>query len=369
VPVTDAIAECWTSIVRFHDPRPAGIVDAAKTYESEGWDGVVFADSQSIAPDAFVTLSAIALSTRRLKFTTGVTVPLTRQPAVVASAAAAVQEISDGRMQLALGRGDTALAYLGLSPTRLATFEKFATQVKRYLAGENLPLADVAPVMEGAVHGFDDLAVGKGPEGSSLVWMDRSVPRVPVEIAATGPKALQMAGRVGDRVALMVGADRERVAWAIEQVRTGAREAGRDPESIGITAFTSVAVTDGGNGDRERELVVPFVAVASRFRVMDRKVSGPVSDRDRKVLEGMVDTYDINNHAQGSQGRASLDRDYIDAYTIVGEPAHCLERLQELADLGIDRFVLSHSTPDQPEHEEMRARLVRDILPVMQGRR
>jgi 5,10-methylenetetrahydromethanopterin reductase len=354
--------------VRFHDPRPAGIVEVARTYEREGWDGTVFADSQSIAPDAFVILTMIALSTERIRFTTGVTVPLTRQPAVVASAAAALQEISGGRMQLALGRGDTALAYLGLSPTRLATFEKFAIQVRRYLAGENLPLQEVAPVMEGAIHGFEDLAVGSGPEGSSLIWMDRAQPRVPVEIAATGPKALEMAGRVGDRVALMVGADPARVAWAVETVRAGARSAGRDQHSIGITAFASVAVTDGGDGRRERALVVPFVAIGSRFRVMDRQVRGYASGSDRKVLEAMLDTYDMRQHAQGGQARGGLDEDYIDSYAIVGEADHCLERLQTLANLGVDRFVMSHSTPDQPEHDEMRARLVRDVLPTMQGR-
>lgn len=365
---SNAIAECWTSIVRFHDPRPLGIVQVAQTYEQEGWDGIVFADSQSIAPDVFVVLTAIAMSTERLRFTTGVTIPLTRQPAVVASAAAAIQEISGGRMQLAIGRGDTALAYLGLSPTRLATFEKFATQVKRYLAGETLPFEEVAPVMEGAIHGFKDLAVGSGPDGSKLVWTNPDQPRVPVEIAATGPKALEMAGRVGDRVALMVGADPARVAWAIETARTGARDAGRNPDDLRFTAFTSVGVTDGGDGSRERELVVPFVTVGSRFRVMDRKVRGFTSERDRKLLEAMVDTYDINQHAQGGQGRGSLDEDYIDSYTIVGEPSYCLERLSELAALGVDRFVLSHSTPDQPEHDEMRTRLVQHILPTMHGR-
>lgn len=366
--MTVPMAQCWTSIVRFHDPRPAGIVDLARTYEAEGWDGTVFADSQSIAPDVFVILTAIALSTERIRFTTGVTVPLTRQPAVVASAAAAIQELSGGRMQLAIGRGDTALAYLGLSPTRLATFEKFATQVRQYLQGDALALDSVAPVMEGAIHGFDGLAVGNGPDASSLVWMDRTRPQVPVEIAATGPKALAMAGRVGDRVALMVGGDPERVAWAIGQARAGAREAGRDPRALGVTAFVSVVVTEGADRQRARELVVPFVATGSRFRVMDRSVRGYATERDRKVLEGMVDTYDISQHAQGGQGSASLDEEYIDAYTIIGEPAYCLERLQALADLGVDRFVISHSTPDQPEHDEMRARLVRDILPVVQGR-
>lgn len=362
-----AIAECWTSIVRFHDPRPSAIVEVAKTYEAEGWDGALFADSQSMAPDVFVILTAIALATERLRFSTGVTVPLTRQPAVTASAAAAVQELSKGRMQLAIGRGDTALAYLGLSPTRLNTFEKFASQVRRYLAGEQLPLTEVAPVMEGAIHGFDNLAVGHAPESSSLMWMSPSQPRVPVEIAGTGPKALQMAGRTGDRVALMVGADADRVAWAIEQVRIGARSAGRDPESIGITAFTSVGVTDGGDGTRERELIVPFAAVGSRFRVMDRTVSGETSERDKPMLERLIDSYDMSQHAQGGQGGSGFDREYLDSYAIIGEPAYCLERLAGLAALGVDRFVFSHSTPDQPEHDEMRGRLVREILPTIQG--
>jgi alkanesulfonate monooxygenase SsuD/methylene tetrahydromethanopterin reductase-like flavin-dependent oxidoreductase (luciferase family) len=76
----------------------------------------------------------------------------------------------------------------------------------------------------------------------------------------------------------------------------------------------------------------------------------------------------MSQHAQGRQGRGGLDENYINSYAIVGEASHCLERLQTLADLGVDRFVISHSTPDQPEHDEMRARLVRDVLPTMQGR-
>ena len=231
----------------------------------------------------------------------------------MASAAAAIQELSGGRMQLALGRDDIALAYLGLSPTRVATFEKFATQVRQYLAGEVLRLTEVAPDMEGAVHGFKNLAVGKEPEGSSLVWADPQQPKVPVEIAATGPKALRMAGRVGDRVALMVGADPERVAWAINEAREGAREAGRDPDELAFTAFTSVGVVENGDGSRERELVVPFVTIGSRFRVMDRSVRGYTTDRERSVLEGMVNTYNIGKHAQGGQDSGGLDEEYINS--------------------------------------------------------
>src|ERR1700733_1422901 len=96
------IAECWTPISSFFDPRPQRLLDHALAYEAEGWDGTTVSDSQCIAPDVFVILTMIALSTTRLHFSTGVTVPLTRHPAVTASAVAALQEISGGRAHVSI---------------------------------------------------------------------------------------------------------------------------------------------------------------------------------------------------------------------------------------------------------------------------
>lgn len=178
-----------------------------------------------------------------------------------------------------------------------------------------------------------------------------------------------MAGRVADRVALFLGGDPERIRWAIDVARTAAQAAARDPAKLRFTAYVPVSVVDGGiSAQRAKELMMPFVMAGSRFRVMDRKVRGLVSDHERKVLESIRDSYDINEHAKSTQGRAAVDDEYLRAYAIVGDPAYCLERLQGIADLGVDRFSMMFSTPDQPEHDEVRGRLVRHILPVMQGR-
>ncbi|WP_167042213.1 LLM class flavin-dependent oxidoreductase [Salinibacterium sp. ZJ454] len=367
--MSTAIAQCWTSISRFHDPRMAPTIETAETYEKEGWDGVRYPDTQSISPEMFVVLSAIAQRTQRIHFSSGVAVPLTRHPAVMASGFAALQESSGGRANLVIGRGDTALAHIGLSPTRLGYLERYIRHLKTYLEGGSVPLAEAAPVMEGAVHGFDDLAAGHFPPASALVWIDRDVPRVPIEVAATGPKAIQMAGRVADRVALFLGADRERIAWAIDLARGAAEQAGRDPGELSFSAYVPISVVDADiSAERAKELMMPFVMAGSRFRVMDREVRGAASDHERTVLESIRDSYDINKHAKSTQGRAAVDDEYLDSYAIVGEPAYCLDRLQGIADLGVDRFSMMFSTPDQPEHDEVRGRLVRHILPVLQGR-
>src|SRR5262245_34608334 len=98
--------------------------EAAAPAEAEGWDGQMFMDSECIGRDPYVLMGAWAKLTQRMKLSTGVTNPISRHPVVTAAAAASVQAISGGRAVLGIGRGDSALAYLGQAPARLGLFEK-----------------------------------------------------------------------------------------------------------------------------------------------------------------------------------------------------------------------------------------------------
>jgi alkanesulfonate monooxygenase SsuD/methylene tetrahydromethanopterin reductase-like flavin-dependent oxidoreductase (luciferase family) len=98
----------------------------------------------------------------------------------------------------------------------------------------------------------------------------------PVEVVATGPKALEMGGRIADRVALNIGVDPARVAWAIETVRAGARKAGRDPASIG-TPETCVA-----------RLRVLHELGVDRFVVTSTTADMPDYDRVRRAVVEQV---------------------------------------------------------------------------------
>lgn len=355
----------WTTLFWAGDPSPQRFMERALACETEGWDGVMCPDSQNLVPDVYVCLTAIALRTTRLQMAPGVTNPVTRHPAVTAGAIASVQAISNGRAVLAIGRGDSSLAYLGASPVRLRAFERYVALVQRYLRGEVVPFEEVVPSGEGMVAGFDRLAVGHVPAGSQLLWLNPAVPRVPVEVTATGPKAIAVAGRLGDRVQLTLGSEPQRLAWAIEIARRAAAEAGRDPDDLSIGAYLLVVPCAQQEKARMLDLVRPLVATGARFAIMEQKITVPFSTDEQRALRTLVHSYDMEQHARSQQQAPALDDRFVDRYAVVGPPAECIERLAALRQLGLQRFVVSHVPVECPEHDEVHRRFVEDVMPAL----
>src|SRR5690349_18727427 len=173
-------------------------VPQAQLAEAAGWDGLTFVDSQNLVGDPFVGVALAAEATERLQFATGVTNAYTRHPAALANVAATVQETSHGRFVLGIGRGDTALFHLGLPPMKVARFVELVTQLHTYLQGGT---------------------VDCGGRPSRLQFLDRChEATVPVDVAASGPRVIEFAARVAERVTLAVGADPTRIAWAVDLV-------------------------------------------------------------------------------------------------------------------------------------------------------
>jgi 5,10-methylenetetrahydromethanopterin reductase len=196
----------------------------ARVVEAEGWDGQMFMDSQSLSADPYVQMGAWAGATRRLLLSTGVTNPLTRNLAVTAASAATVQAISGGRAVLGIGRGDSALAYLGLAPAPLAGFEAALVTLQALLSGEEVDFA--ATGEWGKSRSLEALSLGARPQKAQLKWLSANQPKVPLDVAATGPKVIAMAARLAERVTFSVGAEVERLGWALELARTARKVAG-----------------------------------------------------------------------------------------------------------------------------------------------
>src|SRR5712691_8086308 len=137
--------------------------------------------------------------TEHLQFMTGVTNPATRHPAALATAIATVQEVSNGRAVLGIGRGDTALFHLGRPPMRIEDFFARIRAVPSYLRWETIE---------------------SNGHPSRLRWRDRArQPAVPIDIAASGPKVIALAARTVERVTFAVGADPDRLSWALDLAR------------------------------------------------------------------------------------------------------------------------------------------------------
>jgi 5,10-methylenetetrahydromethanopterin reductase len=343
---------------------PDHALSAAQRAEEAGWAGMLVVDSQNLAPDSYVALTLAATGTRRLGLGTGVTNSVTRHPAVTASAAGAVQQVSGGRMVLGIGRGDSALAHLGRSPARLAGFERYVDVLQRYLRGESVPFDEI-PLPDQVAAPVSELELADHPTDSRIRWLKGELPKVPVEVAATGPLVIAMAGRLADRVMFTLGAVPERLAWGVDLARSARAEAGLDPEGVAVGAYVNLVC----HPDRRvaRELVRGGLTTFARFSVMHGEVAGPADDESREVLQTLHDGYDMKAHTRGDSVQATLlNDDFVDRYAIAGPPDYCIERLQELASLGVDKVIISGPTAGTDRTEARKAMALLDEAVVAQ---
>src|SRR5262249_55963597 len=116
----------------------------AAELEARGWDGFGLTDSQNIAGDPWVSITAASSTTTTLRFATGATTPAPRPPAVTAAAAASAAVISGDRVTVGIGRGDSSLAHLGRAPVSVAALERYVRVVRAYLAGASVPFEDLS---------------------------------------------------------------------------------------------------------------------------------------------------------------------------------------------------------------------------------
>lgn len=320
------------------DMEPTRIASIAKQAEDAGFAyGWIF-DSHVLWQEPYPLLTMMALNTERMRLGTCVTNPVVRDPTVTASLLATLNRISDGRMDLGIGRGDSSRRVMGKKPTTLANLEE-AVQVIRDLTSSKKIV-------------YEDHAI-------HITWADSGVP--PVWVAGYGPKALMCAGRIGDGVVLQF-ADPYLIKWCLGFVRQGAEEAGRDFSKIRVMSAAPVWVSDDLATARERvrwfpALVSNHVAdLVSRYKPEELPPELTSYIRDR---EG----YDYRHHAKvGSSNAEFVTDEVVDRFCIVGPVKMHLKRLQELIDAGVTQFNIYLMCGDEEQTVEIYGR---EVIPAL----
>ncbi len=349
------VVEFWTMGGWRPNDTPAGefsAADQAVRAEELGYDGIVYVDSQNMTSDCYVNMTLAAHDTKTIKIGTGVTNSYTRHPSVTASAIATIQAQSGGRAYLGIGRGDSALAHIGLAPHSVGEFEQYLKRLQAYLRGDDVPFDD---------RDVDALGLADTPEISRIPWMQQAGPKVPVDVAATGPRVIAAAARHADRISLNVGADPDRTQWGMDVAREARSEAGLSGE-LPFTAYLPLVV----HNDPEEAMRIGGhqVSLFARFSNMYGTVVGPASDRSRSVLGDIHDAYDMNEHARpGSAQDQAATAEFSREFGVFGPPDHCVEKLSRLIELGVDRFVLRGSPLDPANPDSaVSERFTQDVI-------
>jgi 5,10-methylenetetrahydromethanopterin reductase len=302
---------------------------------------MLVADSQNLTAEVWVELAFAAAATERLLLGPGVTNPGTRDVSVTASAAATLQEESGGRVVLGFARGDSALRQIGEEPLRIEEFEAALARLVGLLRGEEVELANGV--------------------ASRISWLAGArQPPVPVAVAASGPRAIAAGARHAQAIDFTVGAEPDRLRWAIATARAVDRD---DPPSLG--AFVNVAVDPDRR--RARDLVRGSTSTLARFAAEGPSTEG-LSAVTREGIERLAADFDEARHGQSAARAArGLSDEFLDRFAVCGPPAEVAERLAALRELGLDRVVVVPGSvdADPPALAESNERFADEVLPVL----
>ena len=299
------------------DPPATAVVDRMRLAEDSGFGYGWTFDSHMLWQEPFVIYSQILAATQKVMVGPMVTNPSTRDWTVTASQFATLNEMFGNRTICGIGRGDSAVRVLGARPTTLHELRECVEVIRALANGRAVRM--------------------RGRE-LRLAWAADS--RLEVWVAAYGPKALALAGEVGDGYILQL-ADPDIAAWMIAAVRAAAERAGRDPAAVKFCVAAPAYV--GADLAHQREqtrwfggMVGNHVAdIVARYGA-DGAVPSVLTD----YIKGRQG-YDYAEHGRaGNTHTQFVPDEVVDRFCILGPAEAHLKRLAELHDIGVDQFAL-----------------------------
>jgi probable F420-dependent oxidoreductase len=299
------------------DPPYQRLVELLALAESHGFGYGWTYDSHLLWQESFPLLTLAAQATKTMKLGHCVTNPGTREPTVLASGYATLHDISDGRMVMGIGRGDSARRTIGQQPVRVAEFERRLAMIRDFMNGRE-------------VHWND--------KELQLKWVRPELPEIPMWVAGYGPKALAVAGRVGDGVIIQL-ADPQIIQWIMETARAAAAEAGREPEQLKCIVCAPSHISDDLADAREQ--VRWFPAMVSNH-VMDLIERYGFDSEIPSSLTEFVKArkfYDYSEHSRvGAKHGEFVTDEICDRFCVLGNAEQATAKLRELESVGVDQF-------------------------------
>lgn len=301
------------------DPPAARVLELTRNAADSGFSHGWTFDSHVLWQEPFVIYSRMLAENPEMTVGPMVTNPGTRDWTVIASLFATLNEMYGPRTICGMGRGDSALRYIGRKPTKLATMEESMDVIRGLVAGEEVEY-----------------------RGQSLriPWVDEGWD-LPIWGAGYGPKALTLVGRKCDGFILQL-ADPYLVEWTTKFVKDTAEKAGRDPGAVKVCVAAPAYV--GDDMAHQREQVRWFGGMVGNHVADLVARYGTDSSLVPKVLSDYIaerEGYDYDHHGKaGHPSTEFVPDEVIDRFCVLGPVENHVARMEELADLGVDQFAL-----------------------------
>ena len=312
------------------------LLDLIQDVETAGFDGAGILDSQLLCRDAFITLALAASRTSRLSLYPAVTNPFTRHVSVLAGGLQSAEELAPGRVQCMIGTGYTSAHTIGRKPATLAEMRQTIVELKALLNGETV-----------SFHGRSgrlQFAAGR---------------RIPVLMAASGPRSIELAGEVADGVMLLVGFTPGIVNAALERLEHGARRGGRRLEDLEIiwAARTGTASTTAEARRQARPTAVHWGLLHGGGHWLQHAgLELPPLEIPQAVREIYPDLGHAPNWEEAIAATSFVPDDVIaqlcDALGLIGTPEYCAQRIAEMSQHGVTNlYLMTLQTFVGPERE------------------
>lgn len=335
------------------------VADFVRQAEQAGFDGVGLTDMQMLVRDPFVSMAFATQITSRIRVATAVTNVLTRHVSVLACAAQTVTELAPGRVEIWIGRGDSAVFSVGLAPATVRQMREQILTLRSLLAGERVTF-----------------------NGTSIRMRHGGGAPAPIYLAADGPKGLALAGEVADGVLARVALHPKVIAETRQHIAEGARRAGRDPGEVHLMFCVNGIIRD--DMQEARELARPhcvrwLLEGGPLTRGLREAGIDPDSLRMPKELTearpeavATLNLYPDLHHAEdwerARQLCAFLPEDVLaqicDTIGFIGTPQHCAKRFHELYRSGLDHFYLAGAYTYEFPRPELQA-FTESIFPAI----
>jgi probable F420-dependent oxidoreductase len=293
----------------------AASLEWARRAEDLGYESIWIAETGG--PDPFVLAGAVAQVTKRVRIGLAVSPVYIRTPATIAAATGTVSQLVGGRFILGLGASSHAIVenWHGTPFKRpLDRVRETVTAVRGMLEGKKVAI-------EGrTLHtkGFRLMVPPAGP--------------VPIYVGALRPAMLELAGEIGDGVAVNLFPV-EALAPTRVHIAVGARRAGKDPEKLEIVCRQQVLVTDDKKGARDlfRTALTGYFATP----VYNQYAAWYGFEEEAAMIAEGFKTGDRELTRKGMTDRL------VDSIAIFGSVEECRERIAAYVAAGVDTTAIS----------------------------